>query len=313
VAVALYPRQSKMKFVYWVPASGTWMTTDYYDIAGGFASFGMHFTATAVILRLNGSDTDLSRQGSFSPASAVNRFWLAASGVGFQGSFDNVCVRLDDGITETPAYDNFSYVPYLSNDAASGRWTGLALTNRNTNANQVLVEYYSRAGSLLALEEKELAANGQTAFPAQLPAGSEGWIKVSSTEPLQGLALVGQSSPESMFDMDLKTELFTQLKLPHLAANSSSWSSMLMLCNPNSSAAAITLKAYNGSGVNYATKQDVQVPAYGSLQENLFTLFSGQELSGTMLIESTQPITAFLLYDSQETTWRAGLSAVPVQ
>ncbi|HDS15532.1 MAG TPA: hypothetical protein ENN66_02755 [Proteobacteria bacterium] len=210
-----------------------------------------------------------------------------------------------------PAYDNYSYVPYLSNDGAAGRWTGLALTNRNGQVNQVKVEYFSRAGLLLNSETKEIAANGQTSFAAQVPAASEGWIKLSSTEPLQGLALVGQSRPESMFDMDLKTTLHSRLKLAHLAADAGSWNSLVMICNPNDSPATITYKAYNTGGGLVATRSG-GLAARGSVQTNLYTLF-GQALAGSMIIEATQPITAFLLYDSKTTVWKAGLSAIPVQ
>jgi len=205
-------------------------------------------------------------------------------------------------------YDNFSYVPYLSKSA--GRWTGLALTNYNNAANQALIEYYSSNGALLGSETKEIPALGQTSFATQTPTGSEGWIKISSTQSLKGLALVGQSSPPSMFDMDLKTSLHTRLRLAHLAADTS-WRSLVMICNPNGNIANITYKAYNRSGSLIDTRSN-SIAAGGSVQENLYTLF-GQALTGSMIIESTQPITAFLLYDSNTTTWKAGLSAVPVQ
>ena len=207
-----------------------------------------------------------------------------------------------------PGYSHSSYVPYLSK--ADGRWTGLALTNHNNVANQVLVEYYSSNGALSGSEQKEIPAYGQTSFATGAPAGSEGWIKISSTSSLNGLALVGQSSPPSMFDMDLKTSLHSRLRLAHLAADAS-WRSLVMICNPNNSPATITFKAYNKSGALSATRTSA-IPANGSAQVNLYTLF-GQALTGSMIIEATQPVTAFLLYDSNEKTWKAGLSAIPFQ
>ena len=310
VAVVVYPLQDKMIFTFWDLDVKDWVSTDYLDIPAAFSSFGLHFTATTVTFRLDGRDTPLSLQGGFSPVTAINKLWLAASGVDFQGTFDNVCVRSDD--VAAPAYDNFSYVPYCSNLSSFQRWTGLALTNRAAATNQVLVEYYSAAGSLLNSETKSLPALGQTSFAAQLPAESEGWIKVSSTEPLSGLALVGQSYPESLFDMDLTSELYTSLKLPHLAADASAWASMLMLCNPNPAATTVTLRAYDRTGSNFSSRS-ADIPANGSLQGDLYSIFASRTMEGSMTIESSRPLTAFLLYTSRENSWRAGLSAVPVQ
>ena len=46
--------------------------------------------------------------------------------------------------------------------------------------------------------------------------------------------------------------------------------------------------------------------------DNLYTIF-GQNLAGSMVIDASQPITAFMLYDSLTTTWKAGLSALPLE
>ncbi len=310
VLVAIYPLQKKMRFTVWDLQSETWHSSSYYDITGDIWSIGMKHTDSALIFRLNGEDTQLQLAGDFGSIAVINNLWLAATGNGFQATFDNVCASHNSAVNVSPSYDNFSYVPYLYSDSAFGRWTGLALTNRNNVSNQVLIEYYSSAGVLLSSETKEIPANGQISFATGAPAGSEGWIKISSTSPLKGLALVGQSSPPSMFDMDLKTSLHTRLRLAHLAADTL-WRSLVMICNPNNSAATITFKAYNTTGTLTAT-QPYSIPANGSAQVNLYSLF-GQALTGSMIIEATQPVTAFLLYDSNTTTWKAGLSAIPVQ
>ncbi|MCK5540412.1 MAG: hypothetical protein KAI69_05740, partial [Deltaproteobacteria bacterium] len=165
-----------------------------------------------------------------------------------------------------PDYSHSSYIPYFSRSA--GRWTGLAMTNRNNAGNQVLFEYYSRSGTVLGSENREIPANGQASFAIKAPDGAEGWIKISSTQALKGLALVGQSAPESMFDMDLKTSLSTRLRLAHLAADTR-WNSLVMICNPNNSAADITFKAYNKDGSLVATRPSPSIAANGSAQVNL--------------------------------------------
>ncbi|MBN2706886.1 MAG: hypothetical protein JXR89_10655, partial [Deltaproteobacteria bacterium] len=135
-------------------------------------------------------------------------------------------------------------------------------------------------------------------------------IKIESSTALDGLALIGQSNPPLMFDMDMKSSLHTGFLLSHLAADAGNWNSLVMACNPNAAAANLTYKYYNQAGTLVASKAS-SIPAGGSVQDNLRNLF-GRDLSGSMVIESSQPITAFMLYDSKTYDWRAGLSALPL-
>lgn len=207
-----------------------------------------------------------------------------------------------------PQYAYNYYVPYLSNDNSTSRWTGMALANAENQGAEVRITCYGMNGSQLDQEKKTLAADGQGVFVAQTPSGIDGWIKIESTRKLDGLALIGQLYPPLMFDIDMKSSLHNSFLLAHLAADLSDWNSIVMACNPNSTGASLTFKYYNQSGV-LVTSRSASIAAGGSVQQDLRSLF-GQDLNGSMVIESTQPITAFMLYDSRTTNWRAGLSAL---
>ncbi len=206
-------------------------------------------------------------------------------------------------------YTNFSYIPYLA--TGSSRWTGVALANYNSSENNVKLDYYSTDGTLLGREFKSIPAYGQTSFATATDIGDEGWIMVSSTAPLTGLALIGDSEYASMYDIDLKTSLHTKFLCPHLAADAE-WRSFALVCNPNDTDARISFTYYDTNGARAAQITAPPIPAHGSVKHSLFGLFQQELNGGTLVIETVQPVTAFLLYDNKSTTWKAGLSAVPI-
>ncbi len=211
---------------------------------------------------------------------------------------------------QNPGYANTYYIPYFySDDDYSSSWTGLALVNSDQQTGQVQVGYYGRSGTLIDRDNKSIAALGHTVFIAPVSSRTVGWIKIEASTNLDGLALIGQGTPPVMFDIDMKKNLHRRFLLSHLAADTS-WRSIVMACNPNDTAATLSYSYYNQAGQLVATKSS-SIPASGCAQDNLYALF-GQSLAGSMVIESNQPITAFMLYDSLTTTWQAGLSALPL-
>jgi V8-like Glu-specific endopeptidase len=206
-------------------------------------------------------------------------------------------------------YSNFSYIPYFT--TGSSRWTGVALANYNSADNGVKLDYYSADGSHLGRELKSIPAHGQTSFATATAVGTEGWIMVSSTAPLTGLALIGDSEYASMYDIDLKTSLHRKFLCPHLAANSE-WRSFALVCNPNDTDARISFTYYDTDGSLVDQITAPPIPAHGSVKHSLYGLFQQELNGGTLVIETVQPVTAFLLYDNKSTTWKAGLSAVPI-
>jgi V8-like Glu-specific endopeptidase len=207
------------------------------------------------------------------------------------------------------SYENFSYIPYFS--VVDNRWTGIALANYNDVGAEFKIDYYRCDGLPLGSEVKSINAFGQISFAIDKDFGPDGWIKVSSTAPLTGLALIGDSENAAMFDIDLKTSLHRKFLCPHLAANDD-WRSLALVCNPNDTDAELSFTYYDSDGSQVARITAWPIPAFGSIEEPLFDLFQQELDGGTLVIETEQPVTAFLLYDNKSTTWKAGLSAVPV-
>ncbi len=206
-------------------------------------------------------------------------------------------------------YDYTSYAPYLVSGINSF-WTGVALANHNAVENHFKLEYFTAAGIPNGIAYYTLGANAQLAGILETLNPEPGWVKVSSSDPHHGLTLVGKSIPSAMFDMDLKSELAENLIFPHLAADNQRWDSTVMACNPNPAPASITYVYYDQSGV--ATRATTTILANGSLVDNLYERFGKSLGGGHLIMQSSQPITAFLLYDSSSygsECWTAGLSA----
>ncbi len=235
------------------------------------------------------------------------------SGVRFTSSNHDIIMSwLQEGSPDYD-YEHDYYVPYYL--SGSGVWTGLALANHNSGENHILVQYFTAQGRTAGGSSLTLAANAQKAFPCT-PDGSDstGWIKVSATLPVYGLALVGDSSPSTMFDMDLQGSLHKKFIFPHLAADGKDWKSKAMLCNPGENIARVTFTYYSEDGAT-AVEKSVEVAKHGNADVDLKALFVQNLNNGHILVQSTQPLAAFLLYDSSvygHNNWKAGLSATPL-
>jgi len=222
--------------------------------------------------------------------------------------------------TPVPNFSETGYIPFFCN--RDGSWTGLALANPGDEECSVKVEYFSSEGLSAGNQPVSIKAHGQAALvcaPNQDPDCATGWIKVSSTRPVYGFALVGRNTPSTMFDINLCPALAKKLLFPYLAAHDL-WESTVMACNPDTNTAAALHCTYlppDGT----ALSADTSIPAGGSLALNLEKLFRQPLDGGQLIIASSRPIAAFLLYDNTATAadhpdqplWRAGLGAIPWQ
>jgi len=206
------------------------------------------------------------------------------------------------------------YLPYFTNISRNDSWTGLALANPNSTANHLQLEYFDNNGHPVGRRPLDLPAHGQESIICQPDDPvTWGWIKLSTSQPVTGLALVGGNSPSTMFDIDLQPRLHTRFLFPHLAADHS-WDSTAMLCNPNDEPAHLTFTYYDEKGTS-AAPASLDLRARGSLTVNLGKLFSRTLSGGSMILETSQPLAAFLLFDSTKSgdnSWKAGLSAIPL-
>ena len=204
------------------------------------------------------------------------------------------------------------YMPYFA--ATDSIWSGLALANHNEISNNIRVEYFAIDGVPDGSEYIDLPPYGQTAFVCKPQQVDHGWIRVSASAPLYGMMLIGNSTPSTMFDLDLQASLHHNLILPHLADDGREWESSLVLCNPNPDTATITY-TYYAPETGKPTRAATSIPAFGSKVDELGERLGIDLNGGHILVESTLPVAGFLLYDSSFTgrnNWRGGLSAMPL-
>lgn len=200
-------------------------------------------------------------------------------------------------------------LPYFYSDL--GIWTGLALANRNkTQTSIVNITVYDQQGNILSKERKTITALGQTAFPIASHITGEGWILVNSHQPLSGLAFLGDGA--LMADIPVSSELFTNLIIPHIAQNEI-WDTKIMICNPNSEEANISIKFIDQEGRERGT-QVVTILGNGSRVYPLSSTFVElTSMSGRIEISSSLGITAFALYSNLKSNGGcfAGINAEP--
>ncbi|MCK5916607.1 MAG: hypothetical protein KAG92_10745, partial [Deltaproteobacteria bacterium] len=207
-------------------------------------------------------------------------------------------------------YKHTYYIPYFA--VTESIWSGLALANHNNRENDIQIEYFAPDGSPAGSKIFTLEKYGQTAFPCA-PNFAFGWVRISSSMPLYGLQLIGNLNPSTLFDIDMQASLNKKLILPHLAADGENWRSIAVFCNPNSVEAKITYTYYDPE-TGAATNATTTIPAWGRDIHELKERFGKDLNGGHILVQSTQPIAGFLLYDSSftgENNWRAGLNAIP--
>jgi len=223
------------------------------------------------------------------------------------------------GTGGTASYTYF--VPYYNTTA--GYFTSLALRNSNaTNTATVTVAAYTDAGAAVALDASftgfTVDPSGQWADVLSVPAG-EGWIEVTSDQPLTGLAWVGMLDgimARIMADISLIGELGATRVVPHVANTAvvdGGWTTIANICNPHPTATDVTITYFSAAGASsYSTT--VSIPANGSVSKNLgdFIPDTGR---GSVVIDANQPVAAFALYNNvdknsgDEACW-AGISAV---
>jgi len=204
------------------------------------------------------------------------------------------------------------FLPYFM--TKNGYWTGVGLRNESPWwPADVTVQAFSSTGTVLATETRKIPARGQRAFMVGMGTNSEGWVKVTSNQPLTDLAFIAQGSGDDlMFDMTLVSEPATTLRVPHVAQDGT-WDTIVYVCNPISSETAMRLSFVDSGGVTVKTSQEYRIPAYGSGRYPLSDLLEkGAYTSGSVEIAASQGVVAFALYHNLKTglSSYAGISAV---
>ncbi len=88
------------------------------------------------------------------------------------------------------------FLPYFM--TKNGYWTGIGLRNESPwRPADVAVQAFSSTGTVLSTETRKIPARGQRAFMVGMGTNSEGWVKVTSNQPLTGLAFIAQGSGDA--------------------------------------------------------------------------------------------------------------------
>lgn len=202
------------------------------------------------------------------------------------------------------------YVPYFRD--GNGYATGLGVSNESFGAGATVnTTVYNLMGGVIGTATGTVAAGGAQMFEVGTGSGKEGWMLVSSSQPLNGLSLVGTSGLNSyLADIPLDATAGTLLVVPHVT-QTSTYDTTIMLSNPNQIAvsASLTYVAPNGQAFPAA---EYALPALGGIKVGLAALLGGAAAAGGKVeIAATEPITGFVLYDNLKTGGRsyAGISA----
>lgn len=213
----------------------------------------------------------------------------------------------------TPAATYRYYLPYFTE--RTGYWDGVGLSNCSaTQSAHVTITVYDETGQTRGDTNLVIPPNGQQPAVVASTSGTvqEGWMLVTSDQPLGGLCFFGTSGAGSyMADISLISATATSLLIPHVAQNAT-WDTYLLFCNPNTSANTVTLTFTSPAGVT--GQPDVHtVPAMASEQVSLSSLLGGGTTSGgKVTISATQGVAAFALYTdlNHGGTRYSGISAV---
>ena len=224
-------------------------------------------------------------------------------------------VKAVDLLPEVYSY----YLPYYSSNS-DGQWTGLGLANSEVNvATDVTIKLIGQNGEVLLVDDirRELSINGQLSLPLQADETDKlGWIQVSASHPISGLAFVGGSY---MADIPFIEKLSTELIIPHIAQDEI-WDTKILICNPNDSENQIVITNYYNNTRELRTGGDISsreesrtLVVNGSANYALNELFSDAEtLHGSITIRAEKPVAAFALYENRKSGGRyfAGINAV---
>lgn len=199
-------------------------------------------------------------------------------------------------------------IPYFR--AGQQYWTGLALSNMGASTAQITVTAFSTNAVNMGTQNYQIPPNGQDARLIADTATSVGWIQILSTQPLQGLSFIGDTSARLMYDVPVVSEPALSLHIPHIAQNPQ-WDTDLFVANPGSTTATVTIQAISSSGTVVASTSRT-LPALSSQEIRLSAMNITNLVSGRLEISSTQPIGAFSRFSNLKSGGLsvAGINAV---
>ncbi len=214
---------------------------------------------------------------------------------GFSFSFAGISA-VDPGVSPPGLMSYDYYLPYFISD--SEYWYGVGLRNSNGSEEaNISATVYDQGGNVVKTENYTIPARGQEASLVK-PDGyeGEGWVRVSSDQPLTGLCFIGEDPNITyMADITLIPALSETLNVPHVAQDAQ-WDTAVLVCNPNSSSTTVTLTFVDAQG-NALYTAEHEIEANGSGRYELLELVGEINYSnGSVEIDADQGVAAFALY-----------------
>ena len=220
-----------------------------------------------------------------------------------------VQVDLPSARYSIPPGDFVYQVPWLPPEDEFALGFGLSNVPQ-ADPTDVYVEYYDNAGLFLGREDMVIPASGHLAFMAAIQPAVPGWVRISASAPIHGMALAFGLGQDPLFDMDIKTPA-TELSAAHVDTGSG-WVSKAMFANPSALDATVTVSLYPDSGMP-VQETSLVIPAMGAVQYDLSEAFP--DVTGSLEISSDQGLAGFILYDGRGRgeNYIGGLSMVAVE
>jgi parallel beta-helix repeat protein len=231
--------------------------------------------------------------------------------VGFFLMFDPAFQHLADGVdVSADTYTDFYFMRYESDSSGQATYQ---IFNPGVNAANITAIAYDYSGNLLGNPiSATIQPKAQYSFSFISTASSSGYVHVTSTQPVSGLEIFGNSAEiAALRAAPAGTE--TRIFFPHFAVNQG-YTSLIGVVNTSAVIANLTLTAYEDNGSILGTPVQRHVNGNGQLLESassLFGLGSGGIITGYIIATSDQPgITGFSAFNYTSGSI-SSVSAVP--
>jgi hypothetical protein len=187
------------------------------------------------------------------------------------------------------------------------------MANRGSNPASVIIQAFDSTGTPLGTAANLTIPVGAQAPPKLvsdlLGVNGTGWIKVTSDQPVVGAMLLGRYSAASLAALLGAAAGFTTLYFPHFDQGNEWWTGVT-LANPSSSAASVTVQAFDTAGTPLGTAANLNVPAGAQAPPKLVSDLLGVNGTGWIQVTSTQPVVGAMVIGR----WHdASMDALPAQ
>ena len=201
------------------------------------------------------------------------------------------------------------YVPYYTSQGDNNTGIGIRNCNMSQSA-RVTVMVYDRDGNQQLVEKFTVPARGQTAYTVGRDLDVEGSIRITSDQPLVGLALTFMEGNAYGADIAFTQELSETLYNPHVAS-SSKWNTTIVVNNPQNSTTSVNLIYVDQSGTaTPVTTSDI--PANGIRSYLLSDLLGAGIFSGSVELTANQEVAGLVLYSNRGLggSYYSGIAAI---